>query len=87
MRMKTWDTTCRKAEPTSGPTPWSIPKNAKESGTLHAFINYASDYDGAYDNSSYVSYTSTNKKVMKDLYGKEAESSKNDAYIPEQIIE
>ncbi len=30
------------------------PKNAKNPDLAHAFINFASDYDGAYDNSSYV---------------------------------
>ena len=44
--------------PESGTNLWSdamvIPKNAKNPELAHAFINYASDYDGAYDNSSYV---------------------------------
>ena len=72
--------------PEEGTNLWSdamvIPKNAKNPDLAHAFINYASDYDGAYDNSSYVGYTSANKKVMKDLYGKGGEFEGIDAYIP-----
>lgn len=72
--------------PDSGTNQWSdamvIPKNAKNVDLAHAFINYASDYDGAYDNSSYVGYTSANKKVMEDLYGKGGEFEGIDAYIP-----
>ena len=72
--------------PEGGTHQWSdamvIPKNAKNPELAHAFINYASDYDGAYDNSSYVGYTSANKKVMKDLYGKGGEFEGIDAYIP-----
>ena len=72
--------------PEGGTNQWSdamvIPKNAKNPKLAHAFINYASDYDGAYDNSSYVGYTSANKKVMEDLYGKGGEFEGIDAYIP-----
>lgn len=59
--------------PDTGTNLWSdamvIPKNAKNPELAHAFINYASDYDGAYDNSSYVGYTSANQEVMDDIYG------------------
>lgn len=72
--------------PDSGTNQWSdamvIPKNAKNVDLAHVFINYASDYDGAYDNSSYVGYTSANKKVMEDLHGKGGEFEGIDAYIP-----
>ena len=72
--------------PESGTNQWSdamvIPKNAKNVDLAYAFINYASDYDGAYDNSSYVGYTSANKKVMDDLYGKGGEFEGINAYIP-----
>lgn len=72
--------------PDSGTNQWSdamvIPKNAKNVDLAHAFINYASDCDGAYDNSSYVGYTSANKKVMEDLHGKGGEFEGIDAYIP-----
>ena len=72
--------------PDSGTNQWSdamvIPKNAKNVDLAHAFINYASDYDRAHDNSSYVGYTSANKKVMEDLHGKGGEFEGIDAYIP-----
>lgn len=72
--------------PESGTNLWSdamvIPKNAKNPELAHAFINYASDYDGAYDNSSYVGYTSANKEVMAALYGEGGEYEGIDAYIP-----
>ncbi len=72
--------------PKSGTNLWSdamvIPKNAKNPELAHAFINFASDYAGAYDNSSYVGYTSANKEVMEDLYGEGGEYEGIDAYIP-----
>lgn len=72
--------------PETGTNLWSdamvIPKNAKNPELAHAFINYASDYDGAYDNSSYVGYTSANQKVMDDLSGEGGEFEGINAYIP-----
>ena len=44
--------------PEEGTNLWSdamvIPKNARNPELAHAFINFASDYEGAFDNSSYV---------------------------------
>lgn len=72
--------------PKSGTNLWSdamvIPKNAKNPELAHAFINYASDYAGAYDNSSYVGYTSANQEVMDDIYGEGGDYEGIDAYIP-----
>lgn len=72
--------------PESGTNLWSdamvIPKNAKNPDLAHAFINYASDYDGAYDNSSYVGYTSSNQEVIDDLSGKGGDYEGINAYIP-----
>lgn len=72
--------------PESGTNLWSdamvIPKNARNPELAHAFINYASDYAGAYDNSSYVGYTSANEEVMDALYGEGGEYEGIDAYIP-----
>lgn len=72
--------------PESGTNMWSdamvIPKNAKNPELAHAFINFVSDYEGAYDNSSYVGYTSPNKEVMEELSGKGGEFEGIDAYIP-----
>ena len=72
--------------PEGGTNPWSdamvIPKNAQNPELAHAFINYASDYDGAYDNSSYVGYTSANEEVMNDLAGEGGDFEGINAYIP-----
>ncbi len=57
--------------PESGTNLWSdamvIPKNAKNVELAHEFINFATSFDGAYDNSSYVGYTSANVEVMDEL--------------------
>lgn len=72
--------------PESGTNLWSdamvIPKNAKNPELAYAFINYASDYDGAYDNSSYIGYTAANKEVMDDLSKVGGEFEGINAYIP-----
>lgn len=72
--------------PDTGTNLWSdamvIPKNAKNPELAHAFINYASDYEGAYDNSSYVGYTSANQEVMDDIYGEGGDYEGIEAYIP-----
>ena len=57
--------------PESGTNLWSdamvIPKNAKNVELAHEFINFITEYDNAYDNSSYVGYTSPNIDVMDEL--------------------
>ena len=72
--------------PKEGTNLWSdamvIPKNAKNPELAHAFINYATDYDGAYDNSSYVGYTSPNREVMEELYGEGGDYEGIEAYMP-----
>lgn len=72
--------------PETGTNLWSdamvIPKNAKNPDLAHAFINFASDYEGAYDNSSYVGYTSPNQEVMDDLSGEGGDYEGINAYIP-----
>ena len=72
--------------PESGTNLWSdamvIPKNAQNPELAHAFINFASDYDGAYDNSSYVGYTSANEEVMEVLSGEGGDYEGINAYIP-----
>ena len=72
--------------PESGTNLWSdamvIPKNAQNPDLAYAFINYASDYDGAYDNSSYVGYTSANQEVMDVLSGEGGDFEGINAYIP-----
>lgn len=72
--------------PETGTNLWSdamvIPANAKNPELAHAFINFACDYDGAYDNSSYVGYTSANQEVMEDLSGEDGDFEGINAYLP-----
>ena len=72
--------------PETGTNLWSdamvIPANAANPELAHAFINFACDYDGAYDNSSFVGYTSANEEVMEVLSGEGGDFEGIDAYIP-----
>ena len=72
--------------PEEGTNLWSdamvIPANAKNPELAHEFINFASDYEGAYDNSSYVGYTSPNQEVMVDIYSEGGEYEGINAYMP-----
>ena len=72
--------------PESGTNLWSdamvIPANAKNPELAHEFINFVSDYEGAYDNYSFVGYTSANQEVMDTLYGEGGEYEGIDAYMP-----
>ena len=72
--------------PESGTNLWSdamvIPANAKNPELAHEFINFVSDYEGTYDNSSFVGYTSANQEVMDTLYGEGGEYEGIDAYMP-----
>lgn len=72
--------------PESGTNLWSdamvIPANAKNPDLAHEFINFASDYEGAYDNSSFVGYSSANQEVMDTLSGESGEYEGIDAYVP-----
>ena len=72
--------------PESGTNMWSdamvIPKNAKTPALAHEFINFATSYDGAYDNSSYVGYTSANQEVIDVLSGEGGDYEGLDSYVP-----
>lgn len=72
--------------PESGTNLWSdamvIPKNAKNPELAHEFINFACDYEGAYDNSSYVGYTSANQEVIDELSGPGGDYEGINAYLP-----
>lgn len=59
-----------------------IPKNAKNADLAYEFMNFITNYEAAYDNSSWVGYTSPNRDVMNDLYGPEGDYEGIDAYIP-----
>lgn len=70
--------------PTNGTNLWTdamvIPKNAPNVDLAYAFINFACQYEAAYDNSSYVGYTSPNLEVETELAETEFEGI--DAYLP-----
>ena len=70
--------------PEEGTNLWAdamvIPENAVNVDLAYEFMNFISDYDAAYANSSYVGYTSPNEEVMNDLYNGEFEGI--NAYIP-----
>lgn len=72
--------------PETGTNLWSdamvIPANAENPELAHAFINYVCEYDGAYDNSSFVGYTSANEEVMEVLSGEGGEFEGINAYLP-----
>ncbi len=59
-----------------------IPANANNVELAHEFMDYVSTYEGAYDNSSYVGYTSPNKEVMDELSGEGGDYEGINAYIP-----
>ena len=72
--------------PESGTNQWSdamvIPANAKNPALAHEFINFVSSYEGSYDNSSYVGYTSPNQEVMDDLSAAGGDFAGINAYLP-----
>ncbi len=72
--------------PETGTNIWSdamvIPANAENPELAHAFINYACEYEGAYDNSSFVGYTSANEEVMEVLSGEGGDFEGINAYLP-----
>ncbi len=59
-----------------------IPANAENPELAHEFMNFISSYDYAYDNSSYVGYTSPNLEVMEELGGAGGDFEGLSAYIP-----
>ena len=59
-----------------------IPANAKNPELAYEFIDFISEYDYAYDNSSYVGYTSPNLAVMEDLAGEGGDYEGINAYLP-----
>ena len=64
-----------------------IPKNAKNPELAHEFINYVSSYEVAYENSSWVGYTSPNWEVMEVIFSEGGEFEGIDAYIPREGYE
>lgn len=62
-----------------------IQKGAKNVDAAYDFINYITDYDGQYENSTYVGYCSVNKDVLADLTAEDGEFANNDAYLPREM--
>lgn len=59
-----------------------IPKNAENPELAQEFMNFVSEYEQAYANSSYVGYTSPIQSVMDDIYGEGGEYEGIESYIP-----
>ena len=59
-----------------------IPKNAENVDLAYEFIDFISSYDYAYDNSSYVGYTSPNKAVAEALAAEGGDYEGINAYVP-----
>lgn len=64
-----------------------IPKNAKNPELAQEFMNFVSEYEQAYANSSYVGYTSPIQDVMDDIYGDGGEYQGIESYIPRSDYE
>ena len=73
-------------QPMEGTNRWYdsmvIPKNAEHVELAHEFINFVVSYDAAYENSSYVGYTSPNLQVMLDLSAEGGDYEGINAYLP-----
>ncbi len=59
-----------------------IHKDAKNVENAYKFMNFIIDYDPAYENSTFVGYSSVNADVLKDLSSAGGDFEGNDAYIP-----
>jgi len=73
-------------QPEEGTNQWFdsmvIPKNAEHVELAHEFMNFLCSYDAAYENSSYVGYTSPNYQVMLDLSAEGGDYEGINAYLP-----
>ena len=59
-----------------------IPANAENPELAMEFMNFVNTYEIAYDNSSYVGYTSPNQEVMDELSGEGGDYEGINAYVP-----
>lgn len=59
-----------------------IPANAEQVELAYEFMNFVCSYEYAYDNSSFVGYTSPNQAVTEKLYGEGGMYEGINAYIP-----
>jgi len=64
-----------------------ILNNAENIENAYKFMNYITDYDAAYENSSYVGYASVNAEVLNDLTLEDADFDGNEAYIPRDMTQ
>lgn len=64
-----------------------IHKDAKNTENAYKFINYIIEYDAAFENATFVGYTSSNAEVVKDITMEGGDFEDNDAYIPREMNE
>ncbi len=57
-------------------------KKCKKVDLVHEFINFMCTYEAAMDNSSYVSYISSNLEVMDELSSEGGDYDGINAYVP-----
>ena len=62
-----------------------IHKDAKNVENAYKFMNYILEYDPAYENSTFVGYSSVNAEVLNDLAAAGGDFEGNDAYIPRDM--
>ena len=64
-----------------------IHKDAKNTENAYKFINYIIEYDAAFENATFVGYTSSNAEVVKDITMEGGDFEDNDAYVPREMNE
>ncbi|MBR2826897.1 MAG: ABC transporter substrate-binding protein [Erysipelotrichaceae bacterium] len=64
-----------------------IHKDAKNAENAYKFINYIIEYDAAFENATFVGYTSSNAEVVKDITMEGGDFEDNDAYVPREMNE
>ena len=62
-----------------------IHKDAKNLENAYKFMNYITEYDPAYENSTFVGYSSINAEVLHDLAAEGGDFEGIDAYIPRDM--
>ena len=62
-----------------------IHKDAKNLENAYKFMNYITEYDPAYENSTFVGYSSVNAEVLHDLAAEGGDFEGIDAYIPRDM--
>ena len=62
-----------------------IHKDAKNVDNAHKFMNFIIDYEPAFENSTFVGYSSVNAQVLEDLTAEGGDFEGIDAYIPRDM--